>query len=281
MKSPKSLSTLPIFLSISMLSLQADEDKLGKWTFNEKNLVSSEVDTLLSSLSSLQMNSTAVYNSGNNTSTGGGFRFFNSGNGNWLNGDPGPAVIPDTDDDGYGFGGNNGQDVMFLHRANFASGSASEVGGQYTSFGSPTDIGADDENGDGKAPMSFIVEAGDEDISITGLTFELAGNNTANLSFSLQDPDRPAAFSDMISLHNNETKTQTFESDIFIVEANSSKIFTIALDSGNINSAHTLNQITLHGHVHVPEISSSSLIMGLFVVMSLTASRRLYYKASL
>jgi hypothetical protein len=222
------------------------------------------------------MNST--YNYGNGS--GGGFRFFNGGNGDSLNGGAVSGVIPDTDDDGYGFGGNNGEQVMFLHRANFVH--TDEPTGNYTSFGSPTGIGANAGNGDGNAPMSFTVQAGAEDISITGLEFALAANNnTGALSFSLQYPGSPAAITDMVSVDNLQSIKQTFASDIFIVRANSSKTFTIALDSQAKNSAYTLNQITLHGHVYVPEISSSAFIMGLFVVMSLTASRRLYYKASL
>jgi hypothetical protein len=278
------LSKLPIFISISMLSVQADEVELGKWTFDNQNLESSEVNTLLNSLGPLEMNSTAVYDTDANSSTGGGFRFFNKGDdGEWLQGSK-AHVIPDTDDDGYGFGGNNGEDVMFLHRADFKSGDNEERDGQYTSFGpAAANIGHTAEDGDGNAPMRFTVTAADQDITITGLKFELERSNTANLAFSLQDPDGAAATSPYAivpSIATSETK-QEFAAGTFTVSAGDSKTFTIALDSGSKNSAHTLNEITLYGHVYVPEICSSSLIMGLFVVMSLTASRRLYYKASL
>ena len=73
--------------------------------------------------------------------------------------DFGPGAVPNDVHDGIGFGGNSGQQVMFLHRANYFDGTA--PAGKWTSWASGTSAGTGSNlSADGNAPFAFTVTAG-------------------------------------------------------------------------------------------------------------------------
>lgn len=154
--------TLILLLTASSLSAAV----LGQWTFND---TSSLENALAASnvfgdaeISGLQMNSYAGF----------GFGF------------AGLDHVPADDHDGYGFGGAGQDAVMFLHRATYMNADA--PANNYTSFGlSPYETqGTADNLGDGNAPISFIVTAGNQALQVDGISLNLT--SAGELLFTFQ-----------------------------------------------------------------------------------------------
>ena len=78
--------------------------------------------------------------------------------------DVGPGAVPNDVHDGFGFGGNSGDQVIFLHRANYFDGSAvpspRPTVSDYTSWGQGSAQGTGaDLSSNGNAPIAFTIGA--------------------------------------------------------------------------------------------------------------------------
>ena len=77
--------------------------------------------------------------------------------------DVGVDSVPDTVNDGFGFGGNSGEQVMFFHRANYTNTNTNtsttptpRPEGRFTTWGGPNLAAGVDTTVD-NSPMSFTV----------------------------------------------------------------------------------------------------------------------------
>lgn len=249
--------TLPLSVAclgvMAMSSLQAAV--LAEWTFNDNSslanaLSSSNVDAGVSSVSGLQMNSS------------GGFGFDFAGLNN----------VPNSVNDGYGFGGAGGEQVMFTHRADYFDNAA--VGGgpnekpnanSYTSWG-PGDSGGIPQGttaglGDGNAPVSFTVSAGAQDVRIDSLTTTIAALNPgAALIVGFQEAGAAAGPTVTLNGGSGWTGTSLLISPV-VIGAGQTKTFTFNLNSGSLNSNHNINEFALNGEV-IPE-PTTGILLGL------------------
>lgn len=195
-----------------MLLSAARADVLGEWTFNTgtttaERLVSSNLGFGVSSLSTLVFNDT--------------FDDFE------------PNVIPNSDNDGLGFGGNGGEQVAFVHRA--ASGISP------TSFGGT--VGTTTNN----APIYFSITAGEQALQIDSLTVAMTGG-TAILSVWCQQAGVAAGTPASFSAGVPSTKTASFP-DSVVVNAGQTETITIILNSSAFNSAHYIDEMVLNGSI--------------------------------
>lgn len=234
---------------------------LAEWTFNDTSslvnaLSSSSVDAGVSSVSGLQMNSS------------GGFGFDFAGLSN----------VPNSVNDGYGFGGAGGESVMFTHRANYFDGSAVPPrpnASSYTSFGAG-DTGGGPQGttaglGDGNAPVSFMVTAGAQDVRIDSLTSTIASANPgATLIVQFQEAGAAAGTQVTLNGGSGWTNTSLLTSPL-VIGAGQTKTFTFNLNSGALNSFHNIDEFVLNGEV-IPE-PSAGILLGLGA-LALTLRRR-------
>jgi hypothetical protein len=227
---------------------------LAEWTFNNTSslanaLSSSSVDAGVSSVSGLQMNS------------GGGFGFDFAGLNN----------VPNSVNDGYGFGGaGGGVKVMFTHRANYFDGSGPNAS-SYTSLGSGASQGTAAGLGDGNAPVSFMVTAGAQDLSIDSLTTTIAAANPgSDLIVGFQEAGAAAGTTVTLNAGSSWTGTSLLASPV-VIGAGQTKTFTFNLNSGALNSFHNIDEFVLNGEV-VPE-PSVGILLGLGT-LALTLRRR-------
>lgn len=250
MKKPPLLSMACLGM-MAVSSLQAAV--LAEWTFNDNSslanaLSSSNVDAGVSTVSGLQMNSS------------GGFGFEFAGLNN----------VPNSVNDGYGFGGAGGEQVMFTHRADYFDNAA--VGGgpnekpdanSYTSWG-PGDSGGIPQGttaglGDGNAPVSFTVSAGAQDVRIDSLTTTIAALNPgAALIVGFQEAGAAAGPTVTLNAGSSWTGTSLLASPV-VIGAGQTKTFTFNLNSGSLNSNHNIDGFALNGEV-IPEPSVGILI---------------------
>lgn len=221
----------------------ANADVLGEWTFNNRASVataleSSNLDAGVSTLSSLQFNSS------------GGFGFDVAG----------PNNVPNTINDGYGFGGNSGEDVAFIHRATYFDGSAvpspRPTADHYTSFGAGAGEGTGAALGNGNAPISFTITAGAQDVQVDSLTIDTTAGN-APLIVSFQEAG--ASVGNAVTLNGGNLNDTSVLSSAVVVGAGQTKTFTINLNSGSLDSAHIVNEFVLNGSV-IPEPGTLSMI---------------------
>jgi len=232
---------------------------LAEWTFNDTSslanaLSSSSVDAGVSSVSGLQMNSA------------GGFGFDFAGLNN----------VPNSVNDGYGFGGaGGGVKVMFTHRANYFDGSTVPSPrpntNSYTSFGSGASQGTAAGLGNGNAPVSFMVTAGTQDLRIDSLTTTIAAANPgSNLIVEFQEVGAAAGTAVTLNGGSSWTGTSLLTSPV-VIGSGQTKTFTLNLNSGALNSFHNIDEFVLNGEV-VPE-PSVGILLGLGT-LALTLRRR-------
>ena len=207
---------------------------LAEWSFNSGGTAAAR---LASSSVPAGFTVTGLSFNGLTTDVSSGAGFFNAQEG-------GGSVIPGAtnngaavDYDGIGFGGNNSEQVIFMHRANFADGAGPNPG-DYTSFGPSEGTTAGD--GDGNAAISFQVTATTEPVVVIGVTARQFGNDA--LKFGVQQAGAAAG---VMATVNRSIATAYLNSPV-IVAAGETKTFTISLDSTNgVNTVHNLDYIHL------------------------------------
>ena len=230
---------------------------LGEWNFDNQGTVStalssSNLDAGVSILSSLQFN------------TSGGFGFDSAG----VN------AVPDTLNDGYGFGGNSGEQVAFIHRATYFDGSSvpdpRPTVDDYTSFGEGALEGTTAALGNGNAPLSFSITAGLQGLRIDSLMIDTTNAN-ADLIVGFQRAG-DAAGSTVTLNSGNLMDTADLTSSI-VVSAGTSQTFTISLNSGSLNTGHVVNEFVLNGAV-IPEPGTYALMAGTLALGAVMLRRR-------
>lgn len=186
--------------------------------------------------------------------------------------DFGPGAVPNDVHDGIGFGGNSGQQVMFLHRANYFDGSAvpspRPTLADYTTWGNGNVEGTGaDLSSNSNAPFAFTVTAGaTETVTVESFTVErLKGAATI---FQFQEAG--AAVGPNVTANSNGDFIALLNAPV-VIGPGATKTFTFNLNSGGLNNNIILNDITLNGSV-VPE-PSTGILLGLGA-LALTLRRR-------
>ena len=215
---------LPLIGVLTASSLCASV--LGEWTFNDTS-------SLENALGSSNVFDDAEI-SGLKINRSGGFGFGFAG----LN------HVPADEHDGYGFGGNGGAQVLFLHRANYYDGAGTDPVNDYTSFGlSPHETqGTGAADGDGNAPISFTVTAGTQPLRVDSLTLDLTSAGV--LFFTFQEAG--AAEGSATTVAPGTAGTAALASPV-IVNAGQTKTFTVNLASYGLDSYHNVNGLQLNG----------------------------------
>jgi uncharacterized sulfatase len=139
--------------------------------------------------------------------------------------------IPQSDRDGYGFGGADGKAVMFIHRA---------VQDNPSSWGSKTGTSV------AEAPLSFTVRAGaDKPVALSGIAVYRGGG--PDLIFRIQEagalPGTPQ------TLAGKDSSLDILFDAPIVIPAGTEKTVTINLNSGQFDSKHSLDRIVLIGAV--------------------------------
>ncbi len=163
--------------------------------------------------------------------------------------DFGPGVVPNGDDDGFGFGGNlTDPGVIFLARANYFDGSAPE--GKWTSWGEGALAGTgSDLSANGNAPIAFTVTADAlSSITLEGITVD--HTSSGGIIFQFQEAGASPGMSVTIPV-GTATDTRFFVplAAPVVIGPDQTKTFTINLNSGAINSGHNIDGIALNGTV--------------------------------
>lgn len=231
----------PLLVSTALLAvgLNADSALLGEWTFNAGNTTAERLASS-SNAAGVTVSSLSFNDSFD---------------------DVGVGAVPSSVHDGLGFGGNSGQQVMFLHRANYFDNSAvpspRPTNSDYTSWGNGTAAGTGSNlSANGNAPFAFTVTAGaTETVTIEELTFERTGG--ANTIFQFQEAG--ASVGPSVTVTSNNTPFTAALNSPVVIGPGQTKTFTFNVNSGNLNSLINLNEIKLNGTV-VPEPGSLALL---------------------
>ncbi|MEN8254824.1 MAG: hypothetical protein ABFR33_05070 [Verrucomicrobiota bacterium] len=194
-----------------------DYDLLGQYTFNDTG--SGTVAQRMPVAMGATNEATGVMLSqfGTNTTTRFDFGGFNN--------------LPPTDGyDGFSFGNNSGDQVMFLRRA--------------ASSSTPS---AFDQNSDTSAavqPFSFTVSAdATHDVVVSNIVVNTGSNGTPTI-YALQEAG--TARGTTVTYGASYGGTVSLDAPV-VVEAGTSKTFTIHLNSGAYGSLHYLNNIEVKG----------------------------------
>ncbi|MEM1165556.1 MAG: hypothetical protein AAGI30_04625 [Planctomycetota bacterium] len=157
--------------------------------------------------------------------------------------DAGVNAVPNSTNDGFGFGGNLGEQVMFWHRA--ASGATSSWGSLNNPSTANTTVA---EPGD-TASMSFIVTAGaNEVVAVEGVIVQAILASSPDFFVACQ----PAGGLSPAVLGTASAPFRVADSRFgapLVILPGQSQDFTIAWNSGNFNQSFALNQITVVGSV--------------------------------
>lgn len=171
--------------------------------------------------------------------------------------DVGVGANPNTVNDGFGFGGNSGEQVMFFHRANYFNNSTTPTPrpeGRFTTWGGPniaTGVGTTVD----LSPMSFTVTT---DASTTVTIHSISTNSVGGAYIAhFQEAGALPGAATVADSSNGFDVTPTLNVPVVLLP-NSSKTFTVSWNSGNLNSSTLLNQIDLNATV-VPEPSTAAL----------------------
>lgn len=166
--------------------------------------------------------------------------------------DVGPGAIPNAMHDGIGFGGNSGEQVAFIHRAEYFDDSAvpspRPTADDFTSFGAGDVQGTTAGEGNGHAPVSFTVTAqAGARIIIYSLAVEWLSGSALIAGFQEAGADAGQT----VTLNSgNKTDAAVLNAPV-VIEAGEAKTFTISLNSGALNSFHNINAFALHGSVEL------------------------------
>ncbi|MGL4400814.1 MAG: hypothetical protein ACRCXD_13160 [Luteolibacter sp.] len=152
--------------------------------------------------------------------------------------------LPNSANDGYGFGGNAGQQVLFLRRANYDNNSPSPTPrpeGRTTTWGPANGTGISTSLAG--APMSFTVSTNPfTTLTVNRLLVEGTG----------QGSDYFARFQSAGAAAGQSTPTGLSSMMIWanspvVIGPSETRTFTVNLDSAALNSAHIINTVFLFG----------------------------------
>jgi hypothetical protein len=161
----------------------------------------------------------------------------------------GPEAVPKDLHDGFGFGGNRGDRVIFLHRATYFDSSAvpdpRPTVADYTSWGIGSNQGTGaDLSSNGNAAISFTVEADELSIiTVDSLTIDF----TSGGACIWQIQEAGAAEGAQGTLNpGNPLLTVALNTPV-VIGAGETKTFTINVNSGALNSFHNIDGLSLNG----------------------------------
>jgi len=220
----------------------ASADTLATWSFNDGG---TSAERLAADNAVAGVTVSGLDFNGLSTDTGTVRGFFDAQPGGGI------SVLPwhesngvATNYDGIGFGGNGGEQVMFLHRALFFDGSPvrpKPKAEDYTSFGDGSQ-GTTAGDADGHAPISFTVEnAGTEDVNIVGLAVH--NKDGGGFIFNIQEAGASPGTS--VTIGNGATDTALVSGGGVVVGVGQTKTFTININTGALDSRHSLNYFEL------------------------------------
>ena len=199
---------------------------LGEWNFDDG---ATSVDRLTArsvvggaTISGLTMNSSGGF----------GFR------------DVGVNAVPNDEHDGFGFGGNGGENVMFAARATYFDGGGTDSVNDYTSFGGSAQ-GTTAGLGDGNAAVSFTVTA---DAGKTVTVESVTCHMVSGADFILGIQRAGETFGTTVTLGGNATDTAYLATPITVSDGDT-QTFTMSFNSGALNTSHNLNEFVLNGAV--------------------------------
>ncbi len=192
-------------------------DIIGKYTFNDTGAGTFEQRYEIAMAPTSVENGVGLSTLGTNTTTQLDFAGFNN--------------VPGTAYDGYGFGGNYGDQVMFFYRA--------ESG--YESAWDKSDTSS------AVQPLHFTVSAdAGFMVRIESITVDPGQNGTPTI-YAFQEAGT-ARGDDFVSSTGGVVNLNAPVN----IETGTSKTFTIYLNSGNFNSTHQFDNIAVNGYV-IPE----------------------------
>lgn len=234
---------------------------LGEWTFNDRT---SQASALASSnnLPGVSI-SGLVFNTTPGTPAH-GFHFAG------LDNLPAPVY------DGYGFGNNSGETVLFLRRAAFFNNSTvpnpRPSVDDYSSFGTGWEQGTSADLGPANAPVSFSVSAAaGYNVTVDSITL----NKQLGPDFLVFFQVAGAEPGNGITIANGKNAGTALLNDPVMVRAGETVIFTMNWNSGQLAQEWGINDIQLNGSVSaVPEPSSYGIIGGIVMFAFAMIRRR-------
>lgn len=232
-------------LAMALLASTAHAAVIGEWTFN----------TGANSTDRLASSSVAVGTTLTGLAINASFDDF------------GPGVIPSGNNDGFGFGGNSGEQALFWHRA--TSGTSSTWGNPSTAAGVDTTVA--------NSPMSFTVTAGAfTEVTIDSISIDALPANTAAYIVHFQEAGATPANPGVTANGGNSFDiTVAANGGPVVIAAGTSKTFTINWNSGSFDSSHVINQINLNGSTaSVPTPAALPAGLGLIVMVAARRRRR-------
>ena len=176
--------------------------------------------------------------------------------------DFGPGAVPNDVHDGFGFGGNGGDQVIFLHRANYFDGSAvpspRPTVSDYTSWGQGSAQGTGAGSSNGNAPIAFTIGAdAATSVTVDSLTIDFTSGGAS--IWQIQEAGAVEGAPGTLN-SGNPLITVALNAPV-VIGAGESKTFTINVNSGALNSLHNIDGLALNGTVaSIPEPSSGILL---------------------
>jgi hypothetical protein len=165
--------------------------------------------------------------------------------------DFGPGVVPTGAHDGFGFGVNSGDSVIFLKRANYFDGSTvpnpRPTAENYTSWGAGSTAGTGANlSANGNAPIIFSVTAGARStVTVVSLTVDFTSGS--NIIFQFQEAGAAPGGGITFSA-SNRLATLPLAAPV-VIGPGETRTFTINLNSGGLNTNHNIDGISLNGAV--------------------------------
>ena len=163
--------------------------------------------------------------------------------------DFGPEAVPNDLHDGFGFGGNSGDRVIFLHRATYFDGSdvpdPRPTLDDYTSWGIGSNQGTGaDLSSNGNAAISFTIEADELSIiTVDSLTVDFTSGGAC--IWQIQEAGAAEGAQGTVN-SGNPLLTVALNAPV-VIGAGESKTFTINVNSGALNSLHNIDGLSLNG----------------------------------
>ena len=215
----KFLSGLLALSSLSALNA----DVVGQWTFNNSSNVATALQS--SGVASGAFVSSLMINPSHDS--------------------VGVNAVPNTVNDGYGFGDDSGQNVMFFNRAEYFNNTNDTSNGGIRPVGRTTTWDSAATIIEGQ-PISFTVTA-DAISTLTIDSLEVHKVSGAALIGAFQEAGSAAGAS-VTLLNGDQTKTLPLNAPV-VIQPGQSATFTMYANSGNLNSGHSLNRISVNGSV--------------------------------